>query len=200
MDSLIISATDNNIKKIVDVLKVKNNVIAINTDTVYGLIANANDISSVNKIYQIKNRDLNKPLGLFVDKIEDLDKYVYIDNNILNNLKKNINKSITYIFNLKNDDYKYLNKKNNTVSIRIPNNAFLKKIMSYIDFPLVQTSCNISNEPVYTDIFVIKKNIGKDLSLIVDGGKGDNISSTIIDITNHYKVVRQGRDNFELYS
>ena len=200
MDSLIISATDNNIKKIVDVLKVKNNVIAINTDTVYGLIANANDISSVNKIYQIKNRDLNKPLGLFVDKIEDLDKYVYIDNNILNNLKKNINKSITYIFNLKNDDYKYLNKNNNTVSIRIPNNIFLKKIMSYIGFPLVQTSCNISNEPVYTDIYMIKKNIGKYLSLIVDGGKGDNISSTIIDITNHYKVVRQGRDNFELYS
>ena len=200
MDSVIISATDNNIKKIVDVLKVKNNVIAINTDTVYGLIANANDISSVNKIYQIKNRDLNKPLGLFIDKIEDLDKYVYIDNNILNNLKKNINKSITYIFNLKNDDYKYLNKNNNTVSIRIPNNIFLKKIMSYIDFPLVQTSCNISNEPVYTDIFVIKKNIGKDLSLIVDGGKGDSISSTIIDITNHYKVLRQGRDNFELYS
>ena len=200
MDSLIISATDNNIKKIVDVLKVKNNVIAINTDTVYGLIANANDISSVNKIYQIKNRDLNKPLGLFVDKIENLEKYVYIDNDILNNLKKNINKSITYIFNLKNDDYKYLNKNNNTVSIRIPNNIFLKKIMSYIDFPLVQTSCNISNEPVYTDIFVIKKNIGKYLSLIVDGGKGDSISSTIIDITNHYKVVRQGRDNFELYS
>ena len=200
MDSLIISATNNNIKKIVDVLKVKNNVIAINTDTVYGLIANANDISSVNKIYQIKNRDLNKPLGLFVDKIEDLDKYVYIDNNILNNLKKNINKSITYIFNLKNDDYKYLNKNNNTVSIRIPNNIFLKKIMSYIGFPLVQTSCNISNEPVYTDIYMIKKNIGKYLSLIVDGGKGDNISSTIIDITNHYKVVRQGRDNFELYS
>ena len=200
MDSLIISATDNNIKKIVDVLKVKNNVIAINTDTVYGLIANANDISSVNKIYQIKNRDLNKPLGLFIDKIEDLDKYVYIDNNILNNLRKNIDKSITYVFNLKNDYYKYLNKKNNTVSIRIPNNTFLKKIMSYIDFPLVQTSCNISNEPVYTDIFVIKKNIGKDLSLIVDGGKGDNISSTIIDITNNYNVIRQGRDSFELYS
>ena len=72
--------------------------------------------------------------------------------------------------------------------------------MSYIDFPLVQTSCNISNEPVYTDVFVIKKNIGKDLSLIVDGGKGDNISSTIIDITNNYNVIRQGRDSFELYS
>ena len=200
MDSLIISATDNNIKKIVDVLKAKNNVIAINTDTVYGLIANANDISSVNKIYQIKNRDLNKPLGLFVDKIENLEKYVYIDNDILNNIRKNIDKSITYIFNLKNDDYKYLNKNNNTVSIRIPNNIFLKKIMSYIDFPLVQTSCNISNEPVYTDVFVIKKNIGKDLSLIVDGGKGDNISSTIIDITNNYNVIRQGRDSFELYS
>ena len=200
MDSLIISATDNNIKKIVDVLKAKNNVIAINTDTVYALIANANDISSVNKIYQIKNRDLNKPLGLFVDKIENLEKYVYIDNDILNNIRKNIDKSITYIFNLKNDDYKYLNKNNNTVSIRIPNNIFLKKIMSYIDFPLVQTSCNISNEPVYTDVFVIKKNIGKDLSLIVDGGKGDNISSTIIDITNNYNVIRQGRDSFELYS
>ena len=200
MDNLIINNTDNNIKLIIDTLNKEGSVIAINTDTVYGLVSNASDIVAINKIYEIKNRKQNKPLGMFIKSIELLDKYVYIDNDIINNLKNNIGKSISYIFRIKDNKYRFLNNNDDTISIRIPNDAYLKKILNNVDFPLAQTSCNFSNEPIYTNVNDINKNMGKHLSLIVNGGIGNNVSSTIIDVTNNYKVLRQGKDIFELYN
>ena len=64
------------IEKIVDTLKRNGSVVAIKTDTVYGLVCNAYDKDSTDKIYKLKSREKKKPLSLFVKDIDEVKKYV----------------------------------------------------------------------------------------------------------------------------
>lgn len=190
------------IKSIVTLLKNKGAVVAIKTDTVYGLICNAFDLEAVNRIYDIKKREKKKPLSIFVKDIDDIKKYVSNDNLTKKNieiLKKYWPGALTVVFKKKDDTFSHITEGATGIGIRIPNDNTILGILNTCDFPLAETSCNISGEEPYKDYSTIKEKFGESVDLIVDGGRiRDSKPSTVISVeSGNLQVVRQGEIRIE---
>lgn len=185
------------IDEIVKKLKTAEQVVAIKTDTVYGLICNSYDEKACKKIYKIKNREDKKPLSIFVKNVEEVKKYV--DSSVLSEKLRNLmNKywpgALTIILKKKDNVFNDITCGFNTIGIRIPDDKDLLEILNKVDFPLAQTSCNVSGEPEYKSAKEIKDKLGDKIDLIVDGGEiKESIPSTVIEVKDHkIKVIRQG--------
>lgn len=182
---------------IVEKLKKNGSVIAIKTDTVYGLISNAYDKEAVKKIYDIKNREKAKPISIFIKDVNELNKYVDEKNltkEVYDILDKYWPGALTVIFKRKNDDLSHLVCGNKTIGIRVPIDKQLLDILNVVDFPLAETSCNISGEEPYKNANIIKEKFADKIDLIVDGGEIEGgIPSTVIDVTDgSIRILRNG--------
>lgn len=181
------------------VIELLNNdkVVAIRTDTVYGLICNANSIKAVKKIYQIKNRDANKPLGIFVKNKNEIYNYI-LDKELPDKVKDMVDNywpgALTIIFKKKKGIFDYLTSGKDTIGIRIPKDDIILDLLNKIQFPLAQTSCNISGEASYANASEIKEKIGDKVDYILDGGEIlNNIASTIVSVSDgKYSIIRTG--------
>ncbi|MBR3288527.1 MAG: threonylcarbamoyl-AMP synthase [Lachnospiraceae bacterium] len=182
---------------VVKTLKEEGKVVALKTDTVYGLVCNALDKKAVEKIYEIKKRESKKPLSIFVKNINEVEKYVD-SSNLTSYTKRLMEKywpgALTIIFKKKDGTLNHLSPNSDGIGIRIPNDKDLKYILDNIDFPLAQTSCNISGEKEYKNAFEIKEKLGKEIDLIVDGGEiTNNIPSTVLSLEcNEPIILRDG--------
>lgn len=185
------------IKEVVDVLNKSGAVVAVKTDTVYGLICNALDKKAVEKIYDIKNRERKKPLSIFVKDIENVKKYVdesSLTKSTYEIMEKYWPGALTIIFKRKKDMLSYVVCDSDGIGIRIPNDNFLRDVLDKVVFPIAQTSCNISGEePLKTYKDIVEKFKDK-VDLIVDGGEViDNRPSTVISVEHSdYIILRDG--------
>ncbi len=166
----------------------------IPTDTVYGLCVNALNKNSINRIYKIKKRDINKPLVLFVKNRDEIGKY-----GIVNDLsKKIINKympgEITIVLRKKDPSFSISLKKFDTIGIRIPNDIFIINLLNSISFPLATTSANISGEKTPKDVEGLKRIFNGVVDFIVDGGELGEVPSTVIEVIDeNINILREGK-------
>jgi L-threonylcarbamoyladenylate synthase len=173
---------------IIDFLK-QGKVILFPTDTVYGFLTDATNRKGVEKIFKIKKRLKTKPISLFVRDLKMAKKFATINNEQEKILKKiwTGEKRLTAVLKRKNIKEKLYGVKKDTIAIRVPNYKPLNLLLKKIDFPLAQTSANISGEPTSGKIKeIIKefKNKKNRPDLIVDAGNlPRNKPSTIINLT-----------------
>lgn len=176
-------------------------VIALPTDTVYGLACDASNANSVRKLYEIKGRDDSKPVAICV---ADLKSFKYwgnaghLNDDLLNVLLPGpvtivVEKSV-YL------DNQYLNGGTSKIGIRIPKFAFIQHLCHELNnIPLALTSANRSSEPSSLRIGEFEE-LWPKLSGIFDGGSlGDNeansrSASTVIDLSEpgKYSIIREG--------
>lgn len=181
-----------NINKIVSELK-KGNLVIIPTDTVYGISADIENTKAIEKVYQAKNRDKNKPLLLLVNNEEMLKKYT----KKLTNLEKEIIKKYLpgklTILLLKNDKVPdNITAGSNLVGIRIPDNNDLIQIINKLGHPIISTSANISGQNTITNPQKIDQNLLKYISYIENIGTVNSEPSSIIQIENNQiKIIRE---------
>ncbi len=185
-------------KKILEkaIKKLKNkDIVGLPTETVYGLGGNAYSKNSIKKIFRLKGRPQTNPL---IIHYYDL-RYVFNDV-IINNYFKVLYKKfcpgpITFVLK-KNKNSKIDSKavaNLNTVAIRFPKHKVIRSILKKIKFPLAMPSANKSSKvsPVNSnDVF---EEFKQKIKLIINGGKCKiGIESTVIDLTDHPKVLRPG--------
>ena len=198
---------EEEIKQIKDIL-INGGIVAVPTDTVYGLICDATNEKAVKRIYQLKRRDLAKPIGIFVkDKLSisnivDLNK---VSDNVIDKVNVLMDKywpgALTIIFPKEEKTLEYINlQTKTTVAIRVPKVELLLRLMEEIDFPLAQTSCNVSNEKPYYKKIDIEDNMKVDY--VTDYGiellSVELISSTIVSIVDgEIKIIRKGMVDIE---
>ena len=180
-------------KEIVNVLKTPAKVVTIKTDTVYGLICNAFDKEAVDKIYKLKSREKKKPLSIFVKSISDIDKYVDKANLTKENvsiMEKYWPGALTIIFKKKDNAFSHLSDNMDGIGIRIPDDSLLLEILDMCDFPLAETSCNLSGEAPYENASILKEKFGDSIDLIVDGGPVVNTRpSTVVSLETGEPVI-----------
>ena len=193
-----------NIKNIEDTnfiedLKNKNIVFVTMTDTVMGLICNAENEEAVRKIYDIKKRDHNKAISIFVKDALQIENIAVLDDKIKKIIEDNSPGSLTVILKKKNKNYlSYMT--NDNIGVRIPNAKHILKILDMVDFPLAQTSSNISDNEVCKNLLEVEKVFGDKIDYYVlcdelDSIKDDNnLASTIIDYSNgDIEIIREGK-------
>ena len=172
-------------------------VIAFPTDTFYGLGADPYNKDAVNKIYEIKNRDRNKPLLLLIDSVVKLDNLVEEPSETSTKLIDTFWPGpLTMLFKPKPSIPEYIT--DDLIGIRLPGNSITRKLLSALNHPLTAPSANLSGEDPTTSAKHVKDCLGNKVDLILDAGicKGGE-PSTLVDTTkNPVRLIRAGAISF----
>lgn len=189
------------IKKVVDVLK-DGGLVIYPTDTVYGLGCDITNSRALEKLAKIKGIKLEKANFSFVcSSLSNLSDYVkQIDTSTFKILKRALPGPYTFILPGNNDLPKEFRKKK-TVGIRVPHNNIVLQIVEMLGNPIVSTSIRDEDEVIEysTDPELIFEKWQNKVDLVIDGGYGDNVASTIIDLTGYEpEVIREGKGSLDI--
>lgn len=189
------------IDKVVAVLK-KGGLIIYPTDTVYGLGCDITNNKALEKIARIKGVKLEKANFSFIcNDLSHLSAYVrQIDTSTYKLLKRALPGAYTFILPGNNNLPKVFKKKK-TVGIRVPDNLIARTIVQELGNPIISTSIHDEDELLeYTTDPELIFEKWKDLvDIVIDGGYGDNLASTIIDLTDDEPIViREGKGNLDI--
>ena len=184
----------SNIKKCIHFLN-KGECIAIPTETVYGLAANAYSNKATSKIFKLKKRPKSNPLIIHYNSINMLKKDCYLNNHFYKLFKKFSPGPITFVLKLKKNSKIAKNVTNNkkTLAVRFPKHSLAKKLLKKINYPLAAPSANISTKisPVSKDDVIDE--FGKKIKFILDGGRSEiGLESTIVSLINKPQILRLG--------
>ena len=176
-------------------VKIINNggLIVLATDTLYGIHTTALNPQSVEKVYNLRKRDLQKPMIILIGSTKQLDLFnIKIERKTKNFLKSIWPDKVSVVLPCPEKKYGYLHRGKRSLAFRIPNKPELVKLLNKTG-PLVSTSVNPeSKEPAKT-IKRAKTYFGKKIDLYLDEGKLDSLPSTLISINNGgIKVLRKG--------
>jgi tRNA threonylcarbamoyl adenosine modification protein (Sua5/YciO/YrdC/YwlC family) len=190
------------IARVVDVLH-NGGIIIYPTDTVYGIGCDLFNRKAVEKLclfLQIKPQRLN--LSFICSDLSHISDYVKrVDTPTFKILKKSLPGPFTYIFEASGNVPKILGTEKKTVGIRVPDNEIPLAIVRALGHPLISASLKTEEVEEYrTDPEEIYDSFSKRVDLVIDGGAGSLVPSTVVDFTSGEPVVtRQGAGDFEQY-
>ncbi len=184
----------SNIKKSIFFLN-KNHCVAIPTETVYGLAANAYSDKAVKKIYTLKGRPKNNPSIVHYLGLKQLKKDCELNKNFFILYKKLCPGPITFILKLKKDSFisRFVTNNKKTLAVRFPKNKLTRKLLNSLKYPLAAPSANISTKISPVSKEDVKEEFGNKIKFILDGGRSKiGLESTIISLVNKPKILRLG--------
>lgn len=167
-------------------------IIAIPTDTVYGLGADPFNASAVQKLYTLKGRPDGKPIPLVLSSVADVHRVAqHLPDFFFHLTHRFWPGGLTIIVEAK-DLLPVLTAGGNTVGVRIPDNPLLLQILQTFGGPAAITSANLSGEPPATSPQEIGEALASRIDMIVDGGKTPGpIPSTVYDISVSPPIIRR---------
>lgn len=173
------------------------------TDTVYGLGCDISNVSALERIARIKDVKLEKANFSFIcEDLSNLSDYVkQIDTRTFKILKRCLPGPYTFILP-GNNNLPNVFKKKKQVGIRVPDNAICRELVNALGNPIVSTSIRDEDDVIEytTDPSLIHEKWDKLVDIVIDGGYGDNMASTVIDLTgDEAEVIREGKGSLEIY-
>jgi len=189
------------IERAVAVLK-RGGLLIYPTDTVYGLGCDITNNKALEKIARIKGVRLEKAKFSFICyDLSNLSEYVkQIDTPTYKILKRALPGAYTFILNSNNNLPKVFKKKK-TVGIRIPDNNIVREIVKELGNPIISTSIYDEDDLLEytTDPELIYEKWRNKVDMVIDGGYGNNIPSTVIDLsTDDIMVLREGKGDLDI--
>jgi len=189
------------IKRVVKILR-DGGVIIFPSDTVYALGCDITNNRAMERVAQLRGVKLEKANFSFIcEDLSNLSDYVkQIDSPTFKILKRNLPGPYTFILP-GNNNLPTVFKKKKEVGIRVPDNAIARAIVHELGNPIISTSIKDDDEVIEytTDPELILEKWDKRVDLVIDGGYGGNIASTVIDLTGSEPVViREGKGSLEL--
>ena len=191
------------ITRVVGTLR-KGGVIVYPTDTVYGIgcdLRNRRAVERLCQILNIKPQKLN--LSFICHDLGHISEYVKrIDTPVFKILKKALPGPFTFIFESSSNVPKILGVSKKTVGIRIPDHPVVRELVALLGNPLITSSVKSGDEikEYTTDPEEIYEDLKHHVDVVINGGPGGNVPSTIVDFTSGEPVIlRQGLGDFEPY-
>ncbi|MEO8582296.1 MAG: L-threonylcarbamoyladenylate synthase [Flavitalea sp.] len=190
---------ERNIKTAVDILS-GGGVIIYPTDTIYGLGCDIHQPKAIQRICRIKNIDPAKAqLSFICYDLSDMSRYIKtMPTSTYRMLKQYLPGPYTFILPASKEVPKLLKSKKDTIGLRIPNNLIARNIVKELGHPILSASLPGEMVEEYTDPELINENFEKLVDVVIDGGIGGMVPSTIIDCTGDEPVVvRKGLGEWE---
>jgi len=191
------------IKKVVDCLK-NGGVIIYPTDTVYGIGCDVNNKKAMERVCRIKGLDIKKHNLAFV--CYDLSHIAAFTKQLSTSTYKLMKKTLpgpyTFILEANNSIPKLFKNSKKEIGIRIPDNNITREIVKELGNPIATTSVKDKDMLIEysTDPELIYEHFNKLVDIIIDGGYGEAIPSTIVDCTNNIpEIIRKGKGDITLF-
>jgi L-threonylcarbamoyladenylate synthase len=189
------AASFNHAVEVARRLLAQGEVVAVPTETVYGLAANALDESAVAKIYAVKGRPAQNPLIVHVGSLEGAKSLAAEWPAHAAHLASAFWPGpLTIVVKKASAVPSMVTAGGETVAIRWPSHPFMQKLIVACGFPLAAPSANLSTEVSPTNAAHVVKSLGHMIRLVVDGGQSQvGIESTVVDVTGSApRVLRPG--------
>ena len=193
-----------NEKLVQEIVKVLRNggIIIYPTDTVYGLGCDINNTRALEKISQLRGVKLEKANFSFVcESLSNVSDYVkQMDTSTFKILKRSLPGPYTFILE-GNNNMPSVFKKKKTLGLRVPDNNITRAIVRELGNPIISTSIRDEDEVIEytTDPELIYEKWENLVDIVVDGGYGGNIPSTVIDLTQGEPLlIREGKGSLEI--
>jgi tRNA threonylcarbamoyl adenosine modification protein (Sua5/YciO/YrdC/YwlC family) len=187
------------IKQVTECLK-DGGIIIYPTDTIYGLGCDIMQHKAIEKICRIKNIDPQKAqLSFICSDLSRLSDYTKsIDTPLYRMLKNHLPGPYTFILPASKLVPKILQSKKNTIGLRIPDNVICHQFLETLGNPILSTSLPGEMVEDYTDPEIIFEKFSSQVDLVIDGGPGGMVPSTIVDCTtDDWAITRQGLGEWE---
>jgi tRNA threonylcarbamoyl adenosine modification protein (Sua5/YciO/YrdC/YwlC family) len=185
---------ERKILEVVECLK-DGGIVIYPTDTVYGMGCNIYNTKAIERISRIKN---TKPanLSFICYDLSHISEYTnHVSTPVFKLMKKALPGPFTFILQASTKVPKILHTNKKTVGIRVPNHNIPRQIVKELGNPIITTSIKDDDEIIEysTDPELIHEKFEKLVDIVIDGGYGGNIPSTVVDCTQgDFEVVREG--------
>lgn len=170
-------------------------IIIYPTDTIYGLGCDIFQPKAIEKICRLKNISPQKAqLSFICYDLSDLSNYTKgISTPLYRILKEYLPGPYTFILPASKEVPKILQSKKNTIGLRIPNNNIAREIVRQLQHPILSASLPGEMVEEYTDPELMYENFKNLVDIVIDGGTGGMVPSTVIDCTKEdYELIRMG--------
>lgn len=184
-----------------DVLKVvgileKGGVIIYPTDTVYAIGCDIYNVKAVQRVAQLKGVKPEKAnFSMICRDLSNISEYAKVGNEVFKVMKRALPGPFTFILNATNKLPNVLMNRRKTIGIRVPDNRIVMDIVEELGHPLLTTSVRDEDEVIeyMTDPELIYERYEHRVDLVIDGGYGRNVASTVVDCTGEMiEILRQG--------
>ena len=168
-------------------------VIAFPTETVFGLGVFYDDKKAYELLNEVKRRKEDKPYTMMLSKVEDIDKYAYVDNKYQKLINKFMPGSLTILVKSKANVPGYVTHDTGVIGIRIPSNKEALDLLNYVKKPLLVPSANRADQSPARTCEEVVAIFGDEVKVVVPGQIESGEPSTIVDLTGpELKVIRKG--------
>lgn len=189
------------IRQVVECLQ-NGGIIIYPTDTVYGIGCNIFNNKAVERICRLRKLDPVKArLSFICNDISQISEYAHqIDNQVFRILKKNLPGPFTFVLRSNNKVPKMFKNRKKTIGVRIPANNITRTIVEDLGHPILTASLKSEDEILeyFTDPIDIYDDFKNLVDIVIDGGIGKNVPSTVVDCTNASpEIIRDGVGELE---
>ncbi|ADE55454.1 L-threonylcarbamoyladenylate synthase [Coraliomargarita akajimensis] len=193
-NTICLEPTEQNIQHCAELLSA-GELVAVPTETVYGLAGNALDEDSARKIFEVKGRPFIDPLISHFHSIEAATSHIEWSDSIQRAAKAFWPGALTIVANKQSTIPDIVTAGLPSAAIRVPGHPVFRKLLSKIDFPLAAPSANPFGYVSPTKAEHVERTLGTRLRAILDAGPClHGVESTILDLRNESapRILRQG--------
>ena len=183
------------ILKVVEILE-KGGVIIYPTDTVYAIGCDIYNVKAVQRVAQLKGVKPEKAnFSMICRDLSNISEYAKVGNEVFKAMKRALPGPFTFILNATSKLPNVLMNRRKTIGIRVPDNPIVMAIVEELGHPLLTTSVRDEDDVIgyMTDPELIYEKYEQLVDVVIDGGYGQNVASTVVDCTGGtIDIIRQG--------
>lgn len=190
--------SERELAAVVDHLQ-RDGVVIYPTDSVYAFGCSLHSPKAIERISRIKGKG-EAEFSILFASLSQIANYCLVDNVAFKLLKRNLPGAFTFLLPVSSRIPDKALERRRTVGVRIPDNAIARAIVERLDCPMITTSVKSDDgETEYTtDPSLIEERYGALVDVVVDGGIGDCIPTTVVDLTDDdVRIVREGRGELQ---
>ena len=190
------------IRQVAECLR-EGGVVIYPTDTVYGLGCDIHNARAVERVARIKGiKPQKNDFSFICFDLSHIADYARVSNAAFKLMKKTLPGPFTFILEANNNVPKLLNTNKKTVGIRVPDHDIPRFFVRELGNPIITTSIKDDDEVIEysTDPELIFEKFQHQVDMVIDGGYGGNVGSTIVDATtDEFVIIREGLGDLPLF-
>ena len=180
------------IANVVDCLK-GGGIIAFPTDTFYGIGCDILNKKAIEKVYQLKKRDKDKPFSFICSDLKHISDFAKVSNYGYRTLKRCLPGPYTFILEGSKLVPKIMLTKRKTAGIRVPANPICMAIIQALGNPIISTSATLIDDEPISDAWQIDEAYYSQIDMVIDGGPVPNLPSSVVSLIDDVPVIiREG--------